>query len=96
MSRRVSDTRRDSMRDVLGLFRAALAGDGLGMRVIFEQTPCLACLAGGAVQIGLWLAACEPGDIGEDGYSEEFRDDVLGLLLMLQDGSEVDGGHEDA
>jgi hypothetical protein len=89
-----AETRRDSMRDVLGLFRAALAGDGYGMRVIFESTPCLACLAGGAVQIGLWLAASEDGDITPDGlFSDGYADEVLGLLMQLQPDGEIHGGH---
>jgi hypothetical protein len=93
VTRRAAEARRDSMRDVLGLYRAAIAGDGLGMRVIFESTPCLACLAGGAVQIGLWLAASEDGDLANGGYSDQFADAVLAWLAELQEDSEIDGGH---
>ena len=97
MNRRSDDlaARQDSMRDVLGLFRAALAGDGQGMRVIFDSTRCMTCLAGGAVQVGLWLAAGE-GDVGEDGeFGEAFTDEVLEALACLQYDGEIHGDHDD-
>jgi hypothetical protein len=86
--------RQDSMRDVLGLYRAALAGDGFGMQVIFTSTRCLTCLAGGAVQIGLWLAAGE-GDVTPDGeFGEAFTDEVLEVLAELQYDGEIHGNHD--
>jgi hypothetical protein len=90
-----TEARQDSMRDVLGLYRAALNGDGLGMRVIFTSTRCLSCLAGGAVQVGLWLAAREDDDITCDGeFAEAFAAEVRDLLDVLQVDGEIHGDHD--
>jgi hypothetical protein len=84
------------MRDVLGLYRAALAGDGQGMRVIFDETRCMTCLAGGAVQVGLWLAASGEDDVTPDGeFSEEFADEIRDILACLQYDGEIHGNHDD-
>lgn len=94
-----AEARRDSMRDVLGLYRAAISGDAQGMRVILGATDCLTCLAGGAVQVGLWLAATEDGDITEAGaFAPEFAAEVLEMLGLLQYNGEVPGGgdHDEA
>ena len=97
MSRHGDDLadRQDSMRDVLGLYRAALAGDGQGMRVIFDSTRCITCLAGGAVQVGLWLAATDDDDVSPEGeFSAEFTAEVLDILAALQYDGEIHGNHD--
>ncbi len=80
---------RDTKRDVLAMYRAALARDADAMSAVISNTRCLGCLVSGVAQIGLWLAARDEHDYGPHHCGYEFTCFVLSQLDELQ--CELDG-----
>lgn len=74
----------DTKRDVLAMYRAALARDSDAMSAVINHTRCLGCLVCGVAQIGLWLAARDDDDYGPHQCGYEFTCFILAQLDDLQ------------